>query len=108
MQVRIVCNYAGAGWECVAERHFDLSNNISFATHGDYAISEAVRAVAAEADAVVVMCTNMRAAPLVPALGAELDVPVLESVAAAVWGGLHAVGSGGALAGWGRLFGLAG
>ncbi len=106
VQARIVANYAAAGWDCVAERHFDLRDNFSFATLDAEAIAGAVRSVAPGTDAVLVMCTNMRAAPLVPALEAELGVPVLDSVAAAVWGGLHAAGGDGALAGWGRLFAL--
>ena len=40
---------------------------------------------AAKPDAIVVMCTNLAAAHLVEALEAELDIPILDSVAAFTW-----------------------
>ena len=65
-----------------------------------------IRDVAAPpAQAVLVLCTNLRAAPLVDALERELDVPILDSVATAVWGAMRPAGLDPArVTGWGRLF----
>lgn len=57
------------------------------------------------ADAVVILCTNLRGAPLVEAMEAELGVPVYDSVAAVVWKSLRLAGvDTRRVAGWGRLF----
>jgi len=51
------------------------------------------------------MCTNLRAAPLVAALERELAIPILDSVATAIWGGLRIAGvPTHRVEGWGRLF----
>jgi maleate isomerase len=60
---------------------------------------------AAQTEAIVVLCTNMRGALIAPALEAELGVPILDSVAFALWGALSALAIDHApLARWGRLF----
>ncbi len=64
-------------------------------------------AAAARPDAIAIHCTNFRGAHAVPALEAETGIPVLDSVAVALWGALRAAGVETArLARWGRLFGL--
>jgi maleate isomerase len=66
------------------------------------------RAVAAEGpDAIAVVCTNLRAGPLVAALEAELGIPIIDSIATAVWKSLSIAGVDPArVRGWGRLFSL--
>ena len=50
----------------------------------------------------------MRAAPLAEALERELGIPVLDTVALAVWSSLLLAGvDAGRVEGWGRLFQLA-
>jgi hypothetical protein len=65
-----------------------------------------VRDIAREGcDAVAVVCTNMRAAPLVERLEAELDIPIFDSIATTAWKSLVRAGvASPRLPGWGRLF----
>jgi maleate isomerase len=59
-------------------------------------------------DAIAVVCTNLRAAPLVAALEAETGVVMLDSIATVVWKSLALAGADPArVAGWGRLFAVA-
>ena len=110
VQAAIVANYAAAGFECVAERHLDLQDNFSFAEVG----AEQLRSLARDAmnvpgadraEAVVILCTNLRGAPLVEAMEAEFGVLVYDSIAAVVWKSLRLAGvDTRRVAGWGRLF----
>ena len=97
---------AAEDFEVVAEQHLDLSDNFAFAEVTVQQIEDMIRATAlANPQAVLVMCTNLRAAPLVEALERELGVPILDSVAAAIWGGLRSAGvSPRRVQGWGRIF----
>jgi maleate isomerase len=97
---------AAEDFEVVAERHLDLSDNFAFAEVTVQQIEDMIRATAlAKPQAVLVMCTNLRAAPLVEALERELGVPILDSVAAAIWGGLRIAGvDPRRVHGWGRIF----
>jgi maleate isomerase len=59
------------------------------------------------ADAVAIVCTNMRGARVAAKLEAELGVPMLDSVAVTLWAALRRAGSPTArFASWGRLFAL--
>ena len=92
VQQRIVERYGVEGFECVAERHAGLSVNFDFAQVPDAAIEAMVRDVARErADAVVVLCTNMDASRLAAPLARETGIPVLDSIAVALWGALRIV-----------------
>jgi len=106
VQQKIVKNFRDAGFDCSAERHAGLTDNFAFAEVSDRDIAGMVRAVAGEGvDAVAIVCTNMRAAPLVERLEAELRVPVYDSVAATLWKSLLLAEVPPALIrGWGRLF----
>jgi maleate isomerase len=65
-----------------------------------------VRAVAGAApEAIVIACTNLRAAPLVAALEREIDIPIYDSLAAVVWQSLRLAGvDPRPVRGFGRLF----
>jgi maleate isomerase len=106
VQSKIAANFAANGYRCTAERHLGLQDNFSFAlvTEGD--VERLCREAAAERpDALAIVCTNMRGAPVVSRLEAALDLPVYDSVAVTVWKCLRMVGlSPASLAGWGRLF----
>ena len=92
VQQRIVANYAAAGFTCVAERHLGLRDNFSFSRVSPAQIEAMVREVAASApDAIVILCTNMAGAPLVPGLEAALGIPVYDSIAT---GGLEGAAAG--------------
>jgi maleate isomerase len=106
VQQQIGETLAGEGFDVVAERHIGLSENFAFGEVAPRQIEDMIRATAKAApQAILVMCTNLRAAPLVEALERELGAPILDSVASAVWGSLRIAGvdpSG--VTGWGRLF----
>jgi maleate isomerase len=107
IQERILPSLAREGFDCVAERHLRDRGNFSFSEYSEEAIAALVREVArARPQAVVVLCTNMRGAPVVEALERELGILVLDSVATALWGSLRRAGvDARRVRGWGRLFG---
>ena len=106
VQQRIVANYRAAGFECVAERHTGQCVNFDFSEVTEAQLSTMIREVAAaKPDCITTFCTNLRAAHLVPALEAELGIPIYDTVSTAVWKALRVCGvDPRALAGWGRLF----
>ncbi len=106
IQERIIATFAAEGFECVAERHLDDPGNFSFAEVTAGAIADLVRDVArARPQAITTFCTNLHAAPLVPALEGELGLPIYDTVATGLWGALRLAGvSPGRVRGWGRLF----
>lgn len=106
VQQAIMANHARAGIDCVAERHLDLQDNFSFSEVNAPTLTQMVRDVAqARPDAIVVLCTNLRGAPLVPALEAETGIPVYDSISAVVWKALRLAGTDTRrIRAWGRLF----
>ena len=106
VQQAIIRNYAGAGYQCVAERHLGLRDNFSFSEVSADRLRAMVRDVAAaRPDAIAIFCTNLRGAPLVEELEAETGIPVYDSIATAVWKSLRLAGVDTArVRGWGRLF----
>jgi maleate isomerase len=108
VQAKIIANYATHGLTCPAERHCGIRDNFAFAEVPQPTLDAMLRAVAAEGvDAIGVVCTNLRAAPLVAALEAETGTPILDSIATAVWKSLALAGVDPRdVRGWGRLFDL--
>lgn len=106
VQQRIVEQYARHGVEVVAERHLGISVNHDFALVPPTQLHGLMREVAAaQPQAIVTYCTNLRAAPLAEAVEAELDVTLLDTVSTTVWGALRAAGADASvIRGWGRLF----
>jgi maleate isomerase len=106
VQKKIARNWRKAGFDCSAERHAGLTDNFAFAEVSERDIANMARAVAsAGVDAVAIVCTNMRAAPLVERLEAELGVPVYDSIATTLWKSLLlAEVPPASIRGWGRLF----
>ncbi len=106
VQERIDANYARAGFNVVAERHLGLSHNFSFSEVSDEEIIAMVRAVAqARPHAIIPLCTNLKAAPLVEQLEREIGIPIYDSISTAVWKCLKlAAVDPRRVAGWGRLF----
>jgi maleate isomerase len=94
------------GYEVVAERHVELKDNISFASIPASSIAEMVRSAAASRpDAVLTLCTNFPAAPVIPALEAETGIPMFDSVSIGVWQSLRMLDIDTSPArAWGRLF----
>jgi maleate isomerase len=106
VQGRIVANYARSGYDCVAERHLGRHVNFEFAEVTSEQIMLMARAVAADKpQCITTFCTNLHAANLVPALEAELGVPVYDTISTAVWKSLRLAGvDTRRVQGWGRLF----
>ncbi len=93
VQQAIIENLAREGIETKAERHLSLRDNFSFAEVPKTSLELMIEAVAEAApDAIVVLCTNLAAAPLVQALEEKLGTTIHDSVATAVYGALHAAG----------------
>lgn len=106
VQRQIGETFAAEGFDIIDERHLGLSENFAFAAVTAQQLEEVIRAVAkASPQAILVMCTNLRSAPLVERLERELGIPILDSIATAVWGALRIAGvDTERVAGWGRLF----
>lgn len=106
VQQAIVDNYRRRGVEVVAERHLGLQDNFSFSEVDDDTLTGLVGEVAAAApEAIVILCTNLRGAPLVPAWESVFGVPVIDSISAVVWKSLRCAGVDVRRIGnWGRLF----
>lgn len=106
IQQPIIANFDREGYRCVADRRCDIRVNFDFSRIGAERMTTMIREVAAaRPDAIVVLCTNMRAAPLVQTLEAELGIPIYDSVATAMWASLRVAGvDTHRVLGFGRLF----
>jgi maleate isomerase len=108
VQARINANYQTAGFSVVADRHLRMQDNYSFATVTEDQIRTMTAEVAAaKPDAIAIICTNMRGAPLAAELEDEHGIPVYDTVSTTVWKSLKVAGvDGRRIKGWGRLFAL--
>jgi maleate isomerase len=108
VQARINANYARAGYEVAADRHLGIQDNFSFSEITADQIRAMTRDVAAATpDAIAVVCTNMRAAPLAEELEAAHHIPLYDTVATTVWKSLKIAGVDTTrVKGWGRIFGV--
>ncbi|NEQ42877.1 MAG: Asp/Glu/hydantoin racemase [Leptolyngbya sp. SIOISBB] len=106
VQSKIVQNYGQAGFDCIAERHLDLSVNFAFSEVTADSITQQVRAVAAaEPQVITTFCTNLRAAPLVADLEAHIGIPIYDTISVVVWKSLILAGADPSqVKGWGQLF----
>lgn len=107
VQRRIAATFADNGIEVVAERHLEDRGNFSFACHQPSHIAALVREVTFEAapDAVAIVCTNFRGAPIAAAMEAETGIPVLDSVSVTAAATLVSVGLDPThVTGWGCVF----
>jgi maleate isomerase len=92
---RIVANYGAEGIEVVAEAHLGISDNHAFGlvTPGEI-WDMALDCAAAGVDALMVVCTNLRATGLVADLEQHLGIPVLDSIAVTLRQVQHMAGVG--------------
>jgi maleate isomerase len=106
-QQALVASLQQAGLEVVAERHAGLRDNLAFASAEPGAIAALARdaLLACKPDALLVLCTNYPAAPVLPALEAETGVPMIDSTSVGVWAALSLAGIDTRPArAWGRVF----
>jgi maleate isomerase len=106
VQARINANYEKAGFQVAAEQHLRMRDNFSFSTVTENQIRAMVRDVAAaKPDAIAIVCTNMRGAPLAAELETAFGIPIYDTVATTVWKSLKLaqIDTNG-IKGWGRIF----
>ncbi len=100
VQAAILANLRAEGFTPAAERHLEDPGNYSFAEHAPELVTRLVREVAAEGcDAIAIHCTNFRGLEAARMVRDETGIPVLDSVAVALWGALRAAGAAPALPG---------
>ena len=93
VQGAIVAGFAREGVEVVSERHLGLRDNFSFGCVDDTTLEDMIRAVAdGRPDVIVVLCTNLAAAPLVHRLERDLGLPIHDSIATTIYGALDRIG----------------
>ncbi|WP_428484326.1 maleate cis-trans isomerase family protein [Rhodopila sp.] len=110
VQDRLIANYAKLGYECVAEPGLGIQDNFAFSQVADEMLIAMVRAVAVhKPDAIGIICTNLRSAPLVATLEQEIGIPIYDTIATAVWKSLRLAGVNPArISGWGKIFDVVG
>jgi maleate isomerase len=85
IEADIMRNYAGIGMPVVAAERLEITDNFALGEVAPSEIAGMIRAVARQRpDAIVVMCTNFAGADLVEPLGAELGIPIIDSVRTAL------------------------
>jgi maleate isomerase len=106
VQARIIANYETLGVACRGDRHLGLQDNFSFSEVSPLRLEAMVREVAQEKpDAIAIICTNLKAAPLVARLEQEVGIPIYDTIATVVWKALAMAGVDPArVSGWGSLF----
>lgn len=106
IQERMVANYNAAGFEVVAERHLNDRGNFSFSEITEERIERMCAEVAeAKPDAIAIICTNMRGAPVAERVEKALGIPVYDTVSTVVWKALRMTGvDTRRVEGWGSLF----
>src|SRR3954452_18408949 len=106
VQARINANYEKAGFTVAADRHLRMQDNFSFSTvTADQMRQMTADVAAAKPDAIAIVCTNMRGAPLAEELEARHGIPIYDSISTTVWGSLRVAGvDPQRVTGWGRIF----
>src|SRR5437879_376055 len=90
---RFKANYGEDGYTIVADQHLRMQDNFSFSTVTEDQIRAMTKeAAAAKPDAIAIVCTNMRGAPLAEELEAKYGIPIYDTISTTVWGSLRAAG----------------
>lgn len=106
VQAKIIDVWGREGFDCSVEAHCGLTDNFSFAEVSEARIEAMIRSVASKGcDAIAILCTNMRGAAVARRLEREIGLPILDSVAVALWTALDATStSKHMLAAWGEAY----
>lgn len=109
IQEKIIKRYYDSGFSVVYEKHLEDPGNFSFADYSATHIQQlAMQAAALKPDAILIVCTNFRGAPIAEVIEEMTGVPVLDSVAVTAWKTLRMTGLDNTLVkGWGQLFTIA-
>lgn len=100
----IVQVYGSEGFACVNSAHLGISTNFEFAEVSLETLRQlAIKADHPDAEAVVVICTNLAAARVVAELEQTLGKPVHDSLVVSLWHPLQMLGWRQPIPGWGRL-----
>jgi maleate isomerase len=92
------------GLKVVAARGLGMVDNLAVGRLGPESAYELARdAARADADAVVLACTNWRSMDVIERLERELGKPVVSTTQVSVWDALRLIGYRGEIAGYGRL-----
>ncbi|MER7079336.1 maleate isomerase [Saccharopolyspora kobensis] len=89
---RIAETYAAEGVEVVADERLEITDNFSFGEVPEQRLVEMIGAAAPGAQAVALVCTNLRGAFPAAELEPELGIPVLDSVSVTLWKALDLLG----------------
>ncbi len=102
----LVAGLEAEGYDTIDTCFSSLKDNISFAAVRGETISEMLRKVAAKKpEAILAICTNLPAAPVVARMEAELGIPIYDSTSIGVWKGLKMMDvDAKPAAAWGSLF----
>jgi maleate isomerase len=102
---QITGTLAAEGLTVSGGRHLGICDNAAFGAVSISTLQSMIGGVACnDCHAVAVVCTNLRALPLLEAdVEQSVGVPILDSVAATVWGAAHRVGVPLRCAGFGAL-----
>lgn len=106
IESRMIANYAAQGIEVTAARRLNDKGNYSFATYPPEQLGAMIREVAdSQPDAIAIVCTNFRGAPVAAAIEEETGIPVLDSVSITAAHCLRLTGLDPArVTGWGGVF----
>ena len=92
------------GLQVVAARGLGMVDNLAVGRLGPESAYELARdAARADADAVVLACTNWRSMDVIERLERELGKPVVSTTQVSVWDALRLIGYRGEISGYGRL-----
>lgn len=103
----IAWNGTSSGWlGFEADERLCQQDNFSFSEVSDDQIRAMVHDAARDRpDAITIFCTNLRGAPLVEALEAEIGIPICDTISTVAWKSLRLAGvAPSRVQGWGRLF----
>lgn len=106
IESRMISNYRAKGIEVVSSARLDDKDNHSFATYPPERVRDMVLEVGeAKPDAIAIVCTNFRGAPIADQIEEITGIPVLDSVAVTAAHCLRETGlDPGRVTGWGSVF----
>lgn len=106
IESRMIANYRAQGIDVVSQARLDDKGNYSFATYPPEQVGDmALQVAEAKPDAIAIVCTNFRGAPMAARIEKTTGIPVLDSVAVTAAHCLRMTGlDPGRVTGWGNVF----